>query len=62
MKKKLFLVTMLTLLASFMASIAFGGSITANGWYEGKEIYYRTGELLLFPIGIIKGFFPNIMF
>lgn len=40
MKKKLFLVTMLTLLASFMASIAFGGSITANGWYEGKEIYY----------------------
>jgi hypothetical protein len=34
----------LTLLTALLAcSVAFGGVTTANGWYEGEEIYYILG-------------------
>ncbi len=38
MQKKLVLFVMTFLLA--LTGLAFAGSSTANGWYEGKEIYY----------------------
>jgi len=40
MKKRLALFTMTSLLTLTLSSIAFAGATTANGWYEGEEIYY----------------------
>ena len=37
------LVTALTLLALAVPAVAKGGATTANGWYEGEEIYYILG-------------------
>lgn len=40
MKKKLALCTMASLLTFILSTMAFAGADTANGWYEGEEIYY----------------------
>jgi len=71
MKRKLvvlLVVLMLTALAVVPAS-ADGGTLTANGWYEGEEIYYvlggverftQLGENDLYLIGDDRAFQANI--
>jgi len=43
MIRKLTLVTFIFALALLVVTPAFAGATTANGWYEGEEIYYILG-------------------
>lgn len=45
MKGKLFLLVMVMLALLVVAAPASAGAITANGWYEGEEIYYILGGI-----------------
>jgi hypothetical protein len=40
MIRKLALVTLIFALTLLAVTPAFAGATTANGWYEGEEIYY----------------------
>lgn len=40
MKRKLYFATMILILALLAVQPASAGASTANGWYEGEEIYY----------------------
>jgi hypothetical protein len=72
MARKLFLgaVVVLVALAAAIPAFARGGATTANGWYEGEEIYYlllgveegvtQRGENDLYLIGDDRAFQANV--
>jgi hypothetical protein len=43
MFKKIFILTLVAILSLIFVIPAFAGATTANGWYEGEEIYYILG-------------------
>lgn len=43
MKRKTILVVMVLIMSLLTVQSAFAGTQTANGWYEGEEIYYVLG-------------------
>lgn len=45
MMRKLALVTFIFALTLLAVAPAFAGATTANGWYEGEEIYYILGGI-----------------
>jgi hypothetical protein len=70
MMRKLALVIFIIALALMMVTPAFAGATTANGWYEGEEIYYilrdvekgvtQRGENDLYLIGDDRAFQANV--
>jgi len=71
MKHKLILLLVVLMLAAFavIPASATGGATTANGWYEGEEIYYvlggvekftKLGENDLYLIGGDRAYQGNV--
>jgi hypothetical protein len=70
MTRKLTLVTFILALTLLVVTPAFAGADTANGWYEGEEIYYvllgaeegvtQRGENDLYVIGGDRKFQANV--
>lgn len=70
MKRKIFILVMVFALLLLSVQTVFAGAITANGWYEGEEIYYlllgveegvtRRGGNDLYLIGGDRAFQANV--
>jgi hypothetical protein len=69
MKRTILLMVLIFALALLSVQSAFAGATTANGWYEGEEIYYilggfedvtQRGENDLYLIGGDRAFQANV--
>ena len=69
MKRTILLMVLIFILALLSVQSAFAGATTANGWYEGEEIYYilggfedvtQRGENDLYLIGGDRAFQANV--
>jgi hypothetical protein len=70
MYRKILLITLMVVLSLLVALPAAAGATTANGWYEGEEIYYilggveegvtQRGENDLYLIGGDRAFQANV--
>lgn len=70
MKRRMILVAMVLVMSLLAVQSVFAGATTANGWYEGEEIYYilsgveegvtQRGENDLYLIGGDRAFQGNV--